>query len=407
MECAKDKLINQHLCKMTELRDKLAQLGKLLTDTNFTITILTSLPSSWDTFVSSIDLVTLHTDSLEAWVVEGDHQQKACSGLSTDAVLAAKLTGKSAKHSKNAAPGACFNCGKPGHMKQECLDLNKSSGPNQKWKGRKNQGQGRAVANQVMVEPTATALATWMWLVTEQESATVLCRDEVVLAAGPQGGALWFADSGVTAHVVHDKNNFINYRLMPGAQVHSVRTTPAPGQGDVCLVFNVDRQDVSIVLHDCIHVPDFPHNLISLLCVTDNGFRVLLMGSEMHFFDPNGNIFTYANKRGRLYQVRVKSSGLTPRKGQSSEIALAACSLDEWHCILAHTPADVIWQMHEKGLVTGLDVNLAVPLLPDCLVCIVAKQTTWLFLTDSHIRADRPSNLIILDVCDRTRYLKF
>ncbi|KAG5633481.1 hypothetical protein DXG03_007299 [Asterophora parasitica] len=58
-ECKDGKNIKEHICMMSGYLEELAALGSEITNEDFSITLLTSLPDSWDPFISAINSVTL------------------------------------------------------------------------------------------------------------------------------------------------------------------------------------------------------------------------------------------------------------------------------------------------------------------------------------------------------------
>ncbi|KAH9944614.1 hypothetical protein B0H21DRAFT_678119, partial [Amylocystis lapponica] len=74
----------------------------------------------------------------------------------------------------------------------------------------------------------------------------------------------WLGDTGTTAHIAHRREYFLEYRETPGGNINSMGSTPTLGRGTVQLWAVHDGKRTTFTLHDVVHAPSSPHNLISL-----------------------------------------------------------------------------------------------------------------------------------------------
>ncbi|THV02128.1 hypothetical protein K435DRAFT_792796 [Dendrothele bispora CBS 962.96] len=94
---------------------ELADLGHAVTASDFSITLLTSLPKTWNAFIGSIDLSSLSdkadpdSSKIIARILEEDRRLRE-QGTTSDTALAAKPRGKV----------TCYLCGKLGHVIRDC-----------------------------------------------------------------------------------------------------------------------------------------------------------------------------------------------------------------------------------------------------------------------------------------------
>ncbi|KAG5635013.1 hypothetical protein DXG03_005579 [Asterophora parasitica] len=110
---------------------ELAALGSEITNEDFSITLLTSLPDSWDPFISAIDSVMLkESHKLIARTLEEDRRLRARAG---DTALAAK-------YNPNIT---CYNCNKKGHISSNCREPKKANGRGKKNRGGKGKGNSQ------------------------------------------------------------------------------------------------------------------------------------------------------------------------------------------------------------------------------------------------------------------------
>ncbi len=186
---------------------------------------------------------------------------------------------------------------------------------------------------------------------------------------------------------------------MPGAKLRGAGEIDALGHGDVTIILDVSGKDVLIMLRDCIHTPKILHNLVSLVRVTDAGFKVHLEGSGLQFIQPNGTVAGFADKHDCLYYMQLKE---TPISLTSEDTSFATKSgvktLAQWHHVLSHTPVDVIKLMASKNMVEGLDIDLSDQMIPHCAMCWEAKQITDSFPQESKTVYTAPGQLIVSDV---------
>ena len=87
-----------------------------LSDEDFSITMLTSLPDTWNTFISAIDSTALsNLNTLIVQILEEDRRLRSKGDPNTS--LAAREKPKKTKYNLNVT---CYNCGKKGHIKPDC-----------------------------------------------------------------------------------------------------------------------------------------------------------------------------------------------------------------------------------------------------------------------------------------------
>ena len=169
------------------------------------------------------------------------------------------------------------------------------------------------------------------------------------------------------------------------------------GRGDVTINLDISGKAVPVKLRDCVHAPDMAHNLISLSRVTDQGFKVVMEGAGMQLLDGNGRVGGYADRVGRLYQMRLKGAPV-PVVETALAASTRARTLTQWHHVLGHTPVEVIRQMQGKGLVQDLAIDATDAEMPHCAVCWEAKQTVESFPKESQTEYTAPGQLIVSDV---------
>ncbi|KAJ6459988.1 hypothetical protein C8R45DRAFT_942041 [Mycena sanguinolenta] len=101
---------------------QLAVFESLIDDIEFAITILTSLPDSWDNWVGGIDLnIVRNSEDIISRILQQAGRPHAKPDADDTALPAFGSKGKHSHNSGNRRD-ACFHCGRPGHRVNECRD---------------------------------------------------------------------------------------------------------------------------------------------------------------------------------------------------------------------------------------------------------------------------------------------
>ena len=72
------------------------------------------------------------------------------------------------------------------------------------------------------------------------------------------------ADSACTSHLTLERSYFTEYTPTSGHFVKGLGNQPVLGRGTVKSTSHVDGKSYPITLNNVLHVPNAPHNLISL-----------------------------------------------------------------------------------------------------------------------------------------------
>ena len=115
-----------HISKLCQLQDELHIMDSLISDEDFVMILLTSLPESWDNYTTSFfgssgNKPNVKSHELVVVLLEEDRQHKARSGetLGTALHVHTKSRGKFGDDNPNKDK-KCYNCHKKGHIKRDC-----------------------------------------------------------------------------------------------------------------------------------------------------------------------------------------------------------------------------------------------------------------------------------------------
>ena len=115
--------VEEHLRQMRTYRSELHALGQELSDSDFAMTMLTSLPDSWDAFIRAIDPTDLlppargqpaklTSAKLIARILQEDRRLKQRNETTDTALFS--------RNARDDARVTCFNCGRRGHKQDKC-----------------------------------------------------------------------------------------------------------------------------------------------------------------------------------------------------------------------------------------------------------------------------------------------
>lgn len=246
------------------------------------------------------------------------------------------------------ANGACFICGKQGHHARNCRYRKFGSTPQ---------------AN-VTEEPLVAMIS------------------EINLVGSEEG---WWADSGASRHVCHDKNLFQNYvpvekdkKVLLG-DFHSIKVL---GMGDVVLKFTSGK---ILTLKDVLHTPDIRKNLVSGYLLNKAGFKQTFE-SDQFILSKNGMFVGKGYACDGMFKLNVEMNKT------STSVYIVSC-VNTWHARLCHINGKYLKDMSHVGLLPKLHNELE-----KCEFCSMTKITK-----QPHHKVERNSELLELvhsDICE-------
>lgn len=366
--------MEEHIRKLHGLHQQLKARGQDITDTEFTNTLLTSLPASWASFITTINAsgIAITSETLIGRILDEDRSRHAGSGRQT----ALKVQNSRTKTEQSGATkGKCRNCGKKGHYVKDC------------WaKGGGKEGQ----APKWFKEPKDKESAKQ-----SEDAEFAFMANDIAFAA--ISASDWLADSAATTHIARNRNDFISYSdepseiegITPGA---SLKTR---GRGTVAIDFKVNDKVYSVKLNDVKHAPESPNNIISIGRLTDHGHSANFTATGVEFRLKTGVIFAMGRKIGRMYQMRTRTKGTSQK--QDFVAAVKGRTLDKWHRVLGHVNTWTINMLQKNNLVTGLIVDKS-QAPTQCTACIQGKQHVEPFPKQTDEKVQAIGDLTLSDV---------
>ena len=178
----------------------------------------------------------------------------------------------------------CYICGHIGHFasdhrKQVNSEKEKEKQDNDRNEKKKKEEKGRNRWKKEKGRNSQANVAQNDLNVSDDEDFMFLARDPT-LAQSLQPDD-WILDSGCSHSIVRNKNNFSLYASTPPHKISGIGDTFSSSCGNVPLSFALGSSICACVLHDVLHCPSAPFNLISVSRLIDAGYAVIFKGDKV------------------------------------------------------------------------------------------------------------------------------
>ena len=222
-------------------------MENLVSDEDFLMIIITSLPESWDNYTglflgSSGNKPMITSHELIVVLLEEDRRRKGRAGEGSGTALLSKGKDKQGAHKDKE----CYNCKKMGHIAVDCW----AKGGEKEGKGPKGR-EGTGKKNQA----------------NQAENVNSDLNDACYMAGNPREISKfdWLLNSGTTSHICTIQEAFTDFHsieeMLNGV---SDKGTAVTGCGTVKIKFEFDGKQFIHQLCDMLYVPKAPNCLLSL-----------------------------------------------------------------------------------------------------------------------------------------------
>eukprot|EP00253_Pinus_taeda_P017465 PITA_17465 len=284
-------LIFDHLNAFNTLLVQLQSIEVKIPFEDKAITLLCSLPESWDHFVTSISLSsseTIEFDDVVASLLSEETRRRSHSETSTSEAMMVRGRSKERRprkpsDSRSKSKGKksklkCWFCGKSGHLKKDC------------WKRQQQTSKAESSTEKKEANTTDTGSASGSGM-----------SDEVLSVNVSNHGQHWLLDSGASNHMCIHKTWFKEYKSINDGVVYM-------GNDVTCNIVGIGSVQLQMfdgttrILTDVRHVPDLREKMISLGELDSNGYKTIIQGGVMKIY--KGILLVMkAKKVGNLFQI--------------------------------------------------------------------------------------------------------
>lgn len=380
--------VEAHVAKITELFQRFMAYGDdLKPEFILCVTILSSLPESYDVLVTTLEnrKDELTSNVVCSAVIAEYRKRLERSRDNTEAILrissSAKNWSSNAKgEAANINNSKCLFCKRKGHWKKDCRKL-------LAHKEKKNQEQ----------------------TLKEQQTKT---QQQVNLAEA--GGAVqylfaammpnnddWLVDSGATNHMASKLKMFTDMRKhTESIYVANGHKVTAVGIGTVNAKFINKLGDITVVsIANVLYVPQIQGNFISVRRLAKLGYTVTFNNEECNIaYAHDGRQVALGEPCGNLYKLKTPNM-ICAMENVVSE-PMKNC-VHEWHSILGHRDIQVVKKLPSGDLVDGIqfgECSKSCNNILNCEICLQGKMSRMKF-PNSNNRAKEKLDLIHSDVC--------
>jgi hypothetical protein len=337
--------MTEHINAFNTLVSQLVYVNITISEEDKCITLLCSLPDSWDNLVVAIGSTTqskLKYEDVVASLLSEEMRWKSMDGHSTYSLFVRGRTqernpgessrGRSKSTTRSKSPEKylrkCWKCGKIGHYKKYCTSM-KVDKPNGS-------------------DSTSS---------TEAKTSTEEGGDVYLKSIGTHADRdVWLIDSGVSYHMTPQREWLCEYEKYDGGDVFlgddSIEKIMGHGRDKLLLKYGRIR-----TLPRVLHIPKLARSLISVSKLDDVGVDTVLGKGACKMV--RGEMVLM---RGTMYKLLGSTytngcnSFFVPEKGNEGEKTnvIPEKKTMLWHQRLGHIVEKGLQTLHGKGMVEGM-----------------------------------------------------
>jgi hypothetical protein len=262
----------KQLAKINKARVVLTNASMGITDTQYALILLHTLPSSYEVFASTIlasgALNTLKHTEIITRILNEEGCRTGPTGSSLNAARAAPIKANGRK--KDLTDLTCHYCNKKGHIKPECRKKKRDEVQKKKKEEAASSSSDTKAANSHILVPTTASIM-------EVED------NEITVSLYTAAKQRWMLDSGATHHITPHRSDFTDYTPIKGTiRLGDKSTTDQIGMGRVIIQ---SPQGQKISLSNVLHIPSVHTRFLSTGVITDkeakisydkDGFEIIL-----------------------------------------------------------------------------------------------------------------------------------
>jgi transposase InsO family protein len=339
------------------LTDELKAKKIVLPDQVILAWVLNNLTSDYDAFTTIItqslrtDSTGINLENLFSSLIDEARRQKSKDSNSTALLVNSKKRKFTPNHDpRKKARVICSHCKKPGHRQEKCWILH----PDLKPKTPSAETSANHVAENSDEEYSTEAMHVNVFNTVDSKVTDFLL------------------DSACSKHIICDKSYFSKFTekatMVNWGNASKLRSN---GYGDVRIRFSDTKKEAT--LHDCLFVPEFGVNLISMATLDQKGFSSRFQNGKFVLKKGNTHVTTGHSRNGLYYLpiCPLAESVFLSNEGSDSDYS-------KWHLRMGHLGSNSMSHLSKctKGvtITAKRKANDLDPLF--CEVCQKAKFTS-------------------------------
>lgn len=395
--------VQEHVKKMVELFNELSVIGAELEEEDKVVYLLASLPDTYNTLVTALE-ANSEVPTMEVVTERLLHEERKVVERKGTDVTSSRDKAMTTTHRKSKKGPKCYYCHKLGHLQRNCIlkaqrEAEESAGK-----------EFKSTASRVVKKPQHKANT-----VHHQEDSSESDSDSVglvvrhVLSVGErsqeQSVSKWIVDSGATAHICNQKEQFSSLKYLVKPQdviLGDGRSLKIVGRGTVTLKLLTNGRRLKCHLKNVLLVPELAYNLISVTKAVEAGKHVEFSEDRCTISDEKEKIIVTAVKTNGLYYVncdvidKVINTAIAEHCVGGSREAV-------WHRRLGHLSLSGLRRLVKHDMVNGFDYDpeKAIACAEFCESCVEGKSHRLPFPSHQSRRVSVPLELVHSDVCGK------
>ena len=370
-----EESVTEYLLRGETTRARLDEAGEKVSDSLLIAMLLKGLPESFKSFSTVIiqqDVDKLNFEMFKNSLKNYDENERARVGVSQDQETVMKISSNNkAKPRYSTAKLECYSCGSPGHVRQNCTDLNKYCN-NCKTRTHNTIVCKRKSSKYSSTKSVATKnsnnddddFSSFVFVVNDNE-----CSGIDQLNKSDNKNLDFLVDCGATAHIINDESLFVSFDQNFSCETHTIELADSSskqgivkGRGDAVITLtNVDGLECDITVKDALFIPSYNQNILSVQSITKRGACVNFGPGSATITTPDKTKFEISQK-GRLYYVNTVKSHVSMKR-----------NLKNWHETLGHCNFKDILKLEK--VVEGMQISDKSDY--KCVTCIEGKMTQY------------------------------
>lgn len=377
--------VEKHLEEFECLYERLDNAGVELSELLRIIMMLRSLPSSYSSFVTSLENRPQEDLTMDLVVarLRDEYQKRAGnSSLGDNSESAMKVSDKARSERK------CFYCSKPGHFKKNCRKFLAEKGGES---GSQPTGSGQVVkqkAKRAQAESDGGSRSKHV------VADDVVCGAVCFMAGNVIPGA-WTIDSGCTCHMTNDRAFFVEFKhgVVVDVTLADGTKTKSTGAGSgVIMGVNGKGERVAITLENVLFVPSLEGGLVSVRKLATKGLTVVFEATGCSIKSADDSVLAVGELVGCQYKLKLAEQCLAVVKNHSVN-----CQ-HTWHRRMGHRDINVVNAIVVQGLADGIKLaDCGERIVCEC--CLRGKLVRKPFPQVQERKSKRPLDIVHTDLC--------
>jgi hypothetical protein len=234
------------------------------------------------------------------------------------------------RKTKVETKATCHFCHKPGHFKENCFKFRAQH---------KKEQEAAKIATQTKSN--------------DRDDEAILRTQQYCFKTHCEENGKWYADSGVTCHLINSK---LRFNTLSESEPEIVRiangdTIKTRGVGNLYLNCKNDKGKVrSLLITDVHYVPELNGNVLSVRALTKKGISWKFDGEKCAVMQRNDSVAT-ADSKQQLYELNCT------HKAKLTGFAKNDNCLHTLHRRFGHSDPNSIKLLEKKCLVSGMYIG--------------------------------------------------